>query len=82
MSARKLAVRCLLEVDRGAYSNLTFKKNTSDTVLDRRDIQFAAALFYGALERQTTLDYILGKYLKGGVAKLDPEIRAIMRSGL
>ncbi|MEG2233231.1 MAG: 16S rRNA (cytosine(967)-C(5))-methyltransferase RsmB [Oscillospiraceae bacterium] len=82
MSARKLAVRCLLEVDRGAYSNLTFKKNTSDTVLDRRDIQFAAALFYGTLERQTTLDYILGKYLKGGVAKLDPEIRAIMRSGL
>jgi 16S rRNA (cytosine967-C5)-methyltransferase len=29
-----------------------------------------------------TLDYILGGYLKGGVGRMDPEVRALLRSGL
>ena len=82
VSARTLAARCLLEVEQGAFSNLVFKQITEKIEMDARDIQFFARLFYGTIERTVTLDYILSRYLKGGIEKLDIEILAILRSGL
>ena len=80
--ARRLAARCLIDVDGGAYSNLALKSRAANAELARRDLLFATALFYGTLERRITLDYILDQHLKQGVAKLDPEVRAVLRSGL
>ncbi|MEA5051104.1 MAG: 16S rRNA (cytosine(967)-C(5))-methyltransferase RsmB [Oscillospiraceae bacterium] len=81
-SARQLAVRCLLEADKGGYSNLIFKQQAAGAGFSGRDTAFAAALFYGALERRLTLDYILAPLLSRPVGKLDPEVRCILRAGL
>ncbi|NMA06344.1 MAG: 16S rRNA (cytosine(967)-C(5))-methyltransferase RsmB [Ruminococcaceae bacterium] len=79
---RRLVIEALMAVERGGYSNLVFDNLISDTDLSSDEISFATALFYGSLERQTTSDYILDKFLKKGINKLDPEIRAILRSGV
>lgn len=81
-AARILAVKCLLDMENGAFSNLAFKKRINSANPDARDVQFISRLFYGTLERTVTLDYILSGFVKGGVHKLDAEVRAIMRSGL
>ncbi len=80
--AVKLAVRCLIETDKGGYSNLVLKEKTRNGELERRDLLFAAALFYGALERKLTLDFILSKFIKGAISKLDTEVLCILRCGL
>lgn len=82
MTPRKAAVRCLIDVEAGAYSNLAFKQRMAGAGLDARDVQFCARLFYGALERTITLDYILSAPLGRDISKLDAEVRAILRSGL
>ncbi len=82
MDARLLGVRCLVETEAGGYSNLVFKTRAPQSGLDGQALSFAAAIFYGALERQITLDYLLAPMLKKGLAALDPEVRAILRAGL
>ncbi|NLL91581.1 MAG: 16S rRNA (cytosine(967)-C(5))-methyltransferase RsmB [Ruminococcaceae bacterium] len=79
---RRLVVETLMAVERGGYSNLVFDSLISDTDLSSDEVSFAAAVFYGSLERQTTSDFILDKFLKKGIDKLDPEIRAVLRSGV
>lgn len=79
---RQLAAACLVDVEQGAYSNLIFKQRVAGADMDARDVQFCARLFYGALERTITLDYILAQYLDRGMDKLDAPVRAILRSGL
>ncbi len=80
--ARVLAAKCLIEVDKGGYSNLVFKNKTKGQDYERRDLLFATALFYGTLERRLTLDFILSKYISKPLGKLDVEVLAILRSGL
>lgn len=82
MDARRLAVRCLLEVERGGYSNLVFKQLAPQSGLPERELGFAAAVFYGTLERRITLDFLLSPWLKKGMAGLDAPVRAILRAGL
>ncbi|MEA4911326.1 MAG: 16S rRNA (cytosine(967)-C(5))-methyltransferase RsmB [Oscillospiraceae bacterium] len=81
-SARLLAVRCLAAQEKGGYSNLIFKQQAGGAGLSERDTAFAAALFYGALERRATLDYILSPLLSRPIARLDAEVRCALRMGL
>ena len=78
--ARLTAARCLVDVQAGAYSNLAFKKRASG--LDGRDAGFAAALFYGTLERMLTLTWMLDRFVKKGTDSLDAEVRAVLLTGL
>ena len=80
--ARFLAVKAVLDVERGGYSNLVFKRYVRDKSLDERDVQFFARLFYGTIERTVTLDHILAGYLAKDIKSLDGEVRAILRCGL
>lgn len=82
MDSRMFCVRCLIEVDGGGYSNLVLKNRAPKSGLNARDLAFASAVFYGTLERQTTLDFLLGPYLKKGIKGLDTEVRAVLRAGL
>ena len=50
--------------------------------LEGRDKAFASAIFYTVLEHQGTLDYILSQFLPKGLAKLDPQVREILRAAL
>ncbi len=82
-NARYLAVKALLKVNVGqGYSNLVLDGVLADSGLAPRDTAFAAALFYGVLERQITLDWCIGRYSKTPLAKLDPQVREILRLSL
>ena len=47
-----------------------------------RDKAFAGAIFYTVLEHQGTLDFILEQFLPKGLARLDPQVREILRAAL
>ncbi|WMJ83086.1 16S rRNA (cytosine(967)-C(5))-methyltransferase RsmB [Oscillospiraceae bacterium LTW-04] len=63
-TARQVAAKALLRVDRGGYSQLTLDAALNKARLSVRDAAFASALFYGALERQLTLDHCIAKYAR------------------
>lgn len=62
--ARLLAVKALIKVDRGGYSQLTLDAALSKARLSARDAAFASALFYGVIERRLTLDHCIAKYAR------------------
>ena len=82
MTARQTAALCLVETESGGYSNLVFKRMVERGRVSKAEIPLCAAIFYGTLERLITIDYLLSKSLTRQVEKLDPEVRAILRSGV
>lgn len=75
-TARQVAAKALLRVDRGGYSQLTLDAALNKARLSVRDAAFASALFYGALERQLTLDHCIAKYARH---PLSDTVAAILR---
>jgi len=61
-SARITAVKALIRVDRGGFSQLTLDAAISKSRLSARDAAFCSALFYGVLERRLTLDHCIAHY--------------------
>ena len=62
-SARNVAVKLLLRVEKGAYSNIILDNERSFSDLSDTDKKFTSRLFYGTIERKITLDYIISSYL-------------------
>ena len=81
-SPRRAVVEALIRQEQDGYSNLVLDSILEKSGLEGRDKAFAAALFYGTVERLVTLDFCLDQFLKKPVAKLDPPVRNILRSGL
>ena len=79
---RGAAVAALVHQEQGGYANLVLDAELGRTALAGRDRAFASAIFYTTLEHQATVDYILSRFLPKGLAKLDPPVRAVLRSGL
>lgn len=81
--ARLTAVKLLQKMDSSeAYSNILLDSALNETDLSARDRAFAAALFYGVIERRLTLDYIIEKNSSIAFEKLDSAVVAILRAGL
>ena len=84
MTPRRLAVKALMHQEQAGYANLVLdaelKKCTPP--LESRDAAFASRIFYTVLEYQPLLDFLMGKFSKKPVAKLDAPVRAILRAGL
>ncbi len=80
--ARKAVVAGLIRAEKAGYSNLLLTSVLENTGQGARERNFAAALFYGTLERQVTLDAILAPFLKKPIEKLDAEVRMVLRTGL
>lgn len=81
-TSRIIAYDALVRVlTQGAYSNLALDQALRRDPLPREQAAFAAALFYGVLERGIQLDWRMGVYLKKPVSSLDPEIRIILQMG-
>ncbi len=84
-SPREICLRLLVSTERGQeYSNIALDaalKASKDDLkpIDRR---FAAALYYGVLERKLTLDEIIRSRLSRPSDKLGAELRQILRMGL
>lgn len=66
----------------GAYSNIILDNTFSREKLDPREKGFAAALFYGVLERKMTLDYVIRFYSSIEFDKISPEVVQLLRMGL
>lgn len=77
---REIAVRALLKVHQNtAWSNLTFDAELKKYDLNSRDSAFAAALFYGVLERSLTLDACIAAHVSRPLAKLSPAVLEVLR---
>lgn len=81
--ARLTAVKLLMRMDSdSAYSNILLDSAFSESGLSERDKAFAAALFYGVIERRLTLDHIIAKNSDLPFEKLDKSAVAVLRTGL
>lgn len=81
--ARLTAAKLLMRMETGSsFSNILLDSALSASDLSERDRAFAAALFYGVMERQITLDYIIGKNSNLPFAKLDRNAVAVLRMGI
>lgn len=81
--ARKIALKALCDVSvSGSYSNITLNKYFSENDLSSADKALATALFYGVLDRTITLDYVLSRYIKTPLKKLEPQILENLRIAL
>lgn len=81
--ARMTAVRLLQKTDGGkGYSNIVLDTALRETDLSPKDKAFAAALFYGVIERRLTLDYIIEKNSSVPFVKLEDGVVEILRTGL
>lgn len=82
-NARKTVLALLTRTERdGAYSNLALDRAFSEEALSDREKAFAAALFYGVLERKITLDHLIRAYSRVEFDKLDPSAVLLLRLGL
>lgn len=77
LTGREAAFQALCRMAAGGYSNLTLDALLQQTP-DGRERAFAAALFYGTLERRLTLDKALSRCLKKPPGKLDAEVLAAL----
>ena len=63
-NARQIAAEALLRVEHGGYSQLVLDAALQKSGLSAQERQFAAALFYGTLERRVTLDHCIAHYAR------------------
>ncbi|OWA37892.1 16S rRNA (cytosine(967)-C(5))-methyltransferase [Saccharibacillus sp. O16] len=82
-TAREVALNVLAGVDEGgAYSNLLLNRSLQQAELSPADAGLATELVYGTIARQATLDYFLNHFIKSGVKRLNPWVRALLRMSL
>lgn len=80
---RKLAFDSLKKCSKaGKYSNLEVLASLSRNELDTRDKALYTALVYGVIERSITLDYIISRYSKLALEKLDEDTITALRLGI
>lgn len=81
--ARMTAAKLLTRMESsGSYSNILLDHAFDSSELSERDKAFAAALFYGTVERQLTLDYIIEQNSSLPFEKLDKNAVTVLRMGL
>ena len=80
-NTRTLAVKALLRVNEGGFSNIVLDALLSGAQLEHRDRAFVSALFYGVLERRITLDKIIKKYSSKPLDSLEPAVLECLRIG-
>lgn len=81
-TAREAALRALLEIDeQGAYAAVARDRALGSADLSERDRALATELIYGVTKYRKTLDYIIDTFASRPVAKIDPQVRSILRLG-
>ena len=78
--ARRAAYEVVLRVfEQGAYADRAF--TTAAAALDSRDRAFAQEIAYGTVQRVRALDHGIETLARRPLAKLDPPVRAALRTG-
>ena len=81
-SPRMVVMELLFKVSENAFSNLALDGILSKEEYTTQDRKFISRLFYGVIERQVTLDYIISLYSSIPLHKLDKTVLIILRMGL
>ncbi len=82
-NTRSFVLKLLLRLEQdGSYSNILLDKKLAASDFSEQDKRFAAALFYGMIERRLTLDTVIDHYCNKKNQKLGAEVRNILRLGV
>ena len=80
---RLIAAKALCRIQRDqSWSNLTLDSAIAENKLGLRDSSFVAALFYGVLERQITLDACISTHCDIKLKKLSLPVLVCLRLGI
>jgi 16S rRNA (cytosine967-C5)-methyltransferase len=77
--ARLVAADITADLRSGALLDAAFDRRASS--LDARDRRWMQELIYGMLRRRAWLDLLLGERVRGGLARLDPDLTDLLRLG-
>ena len=82
-NARMLTLSLLNKTfENNGFSNILLDSALNSSELSPQDKRFCAALYYGVIERRITLDYVIAKYSKKSLNKLDDVVVNILRMGV
>ena len=83
LNQRKIALEALLAVNTNlGYSNLVLTDLFQKNNVPQADKKFITALFYGVLDREITLDYIISKFTAKPVNRIKPLTLCAIRIAL
>ncbi|HLY84837.1 MAG TPA: transcription antitermination factor NusB, partial [Acidimicrobiales bacterium] len=77
-SARDLAIRALVEVERGSRANVVVPELLRTSGLAERDRAFVTELVYGTVRMRRACDWLVERHVH---RRLDPEVRCALRLG-
>ncbi len=77
--ARLAAAGTLAEIRAGSLLDAAFQRRAEE--LDARDRRWTQELVYGMLRRRGWLDAVVGDRVRGGLARLDPDLTDLLRLG-
>jgi len=77
--ARVVAADVCADLRSGELLDPSFERRVS--VLDARDRRWTQELLYGMLRRRGWLDAVLSERVRGGLARLDPDLTDLLRLG-
>ncbi|RCW51415.1 MULTISPECIES: 16S rRNA (cytosine(967)-C(5))-methyltransferase RsmB [unclassified Halanaerobium] len=80
-TAREKLIEALIKIDLGYYSDQILAKHLH-TIADKRDRGLFTEIFYGVLRKRIYLDYIIDKFSKTDISKLDKEVLQGLRIGI
>ena len=66
----------------GAWANVELAQMLRQEKFDDRDRKFCTELVYGAVKAGASLDWIISRYLRRPLAKVDEKILAVLRGGM
>ena len=77
--ARRVAAELCADLRRGELLDRAFEARAP--ALDARDRRWTQELVYGALRRRSIIDAFLSERVRGGLARLDPDLIDLLRLG-
>src|SRR5512133_1544515 len=78
--ARTVSADVLADLRGGSLLDPSFERRAAP--LDARDRRWAQELLYGMLRRRAWLDALLSERVRGGLARLDPDLTDLLRLGV
>jgi 16S rRNA (cytosine967-C5)-methyltransferase len=79
-AARAVAAEICVDLRRGEFLDQSFERRIGP--LDARDRRWMRELVYGMLRTRASIDTILSDRVRGGLARLDPDVIDLLRLGV
>ena len=79
-ASRAVAAEICVDLRRGEFLDQSFERRIAP--LDARDRRWTRELVYGMLRHRGWIDAILSERVRGGIARLDPDVIDLLRLGV